>query len=68
MIFRYDGIPVAYNRQNVKLLSRVGNILAAQSCVHFDVETDFIVFKPSVGSILKVNHFGTPSYMCCPAV
>jgi len=44
-------VPVAY--KNVKIKQRIGKILFDQPCLQFDVEADFIVFKPTVGCTLK---------------
>uniref|UniRef100_H2YWX4 DNA-directed RNA polymerase I subunit RPA43 n=1 Tax=Ciona savignyi TaxID=51511 RepID=H2YWX4_CIOSA len=63
-----EGMPVAFNRQRVKLLSPYGKIIAAQSCIHFDVETDYIVFKPKVNDTLQgvVNkHLRNTSMVGC---
>nr|XP_002126279.1 nucleolar and coiled-body phosphoprotein 1 [Ciona intestinalis] len=48
-----QGMPVAFNRQNVKLLTPYGKIIADQSCVHIDVETEYVVFKPTVTTTLQ---------------
>ncbi|XP_076802872.1 uncharacterized protein LOC143446899 [Clavelina lepadiformis] len=60
------GMPVAFNSKKVKLLSSVGQIIGAQSCVHFDVQTDYVVFKPKLGDCLKgvVNERQTKSVSC----
>ncbi|KAH3888416.1 DNA-directed RNA polymerase I subunit RPA43-like [Dreissena polymorpha] len=46
-----EGAPIAY--KNTKITQRLGKIIGEQTCIHFDVDADFIVFKPSVGKILK---------------
>ncbi|XP_078484082.1 uncharacterized protein LOC100187206 isoform X2 [Ciona intestinalis] len=48
-----QGMPVAFNRQNVKLLTPYGKIIADQSCVHIDVETEYVVFKPTITKTLQ---------------
>lgn len=39
--------------KNIKVKQRIGKILYDQPCIHFDVEADFIIFKPTVGCTLK---------------
>lgn len=34
---------------NVKLLQHLGNIVNEEPYIHFDIEADFIVFRPTVG-------------------
>lgn len=51
--FRFGGVPVACN--NVKIKQKMGRILYDQPCIHFDVEADFIIFKPTVGCTLRGN-------------
>jgi len=50
---RFQGVPVAFNNKNVRLLSNLGTMIADQSVVHFDVQVDFIVFQPRIGEILE---------------
>ena len=61
---RLGGVMIAYN--NVRLLSSHGNILDDQPYLHFDVQTDYIIFQPTVGSIVKgcVNHIGKGHIGC----
>lgn len=58
------GILIAYS--NIHLLNRVGDILAEQPYIHFDVQADFIVFKPVVGCLLRgvVNKVGKNHVGC----
>ena len=49
----FNGVPVAFNNSKVRLLSNLGNIIAEQSEVHFDVEVDYIVFQPKLGDLLN---------------
>merc|ERR1719466_449387 len=45
-----SGVPVAFNKKKVKLLSQNGGqIIPGQPKIHTDFETEFIVFAPSVG-------------------
>jgi len=50
---KFEGVPVAFDSKNVKLLSNLGSMIADQSVVHFDVQVDFIVFQPKIGEILE---------------
>lgn len=47
-------MPLAFNNKNVKLVSRMAAIVADQPYIHFDVETDLVLFKPKQGDILQV--------------
>jgi len=47
---------LAFNSKKVKLLSRVGKIISDQSYVHFDVETELVIFKPNIGSLIQVQY------------
>ena len=62
--YRLSGVMIAYN--NVRLLNSHGNILDDQPYLHFDVQTDYIIFQPTVGSIVKgcVNHIGKGHVGC----
>ena len=51
VFFRLEGAPIAF--KNVNVVQRLGRIIADQTCIHFDVDADFIVFKPSIGCTLK---------------
>ena len=53
-VFRLNGLPLAFNNKRVKLLSRMAEIVADQPYVHFNVETDLILFKPKHGDVLQV--------------
>ncbi|XP_052066352.1 DNA-directed RNA polymerase I subunit RPA43-like [Mytilus californianus] len=46
-----DGVLMAYN--NVKILETVGRIFDESPYIHFNVEADFIMFRPTVGCLLK---------------
>ena len=53
----------------MKLMQTSGIIMDDQPYVHFDVQVDFIVFKPRIGSLLKgvvnktsVDHVGCLVY------
>lgn len=46
-----DGVLMAYN--NVKILETVGRIFDESPYIHFNVEADFIMFRPAVGCLLK---------------
>ncbi|XP_019631868.1 PREDICTED: DNA-directed RNA polymerase I subunit RPA43-like [Branchiostoma belcheri] len=61
---RLKGVPVSYS--NISLVQTGGNILDDQPYIHLDVETDFIVFRPKVGSTLvgKVNKLGKGHVGC----
>jgi len=50
---KFQGVPVAFDNKNVKLLSNLGNMIADQSEVHFDVQVDFVVFQPKIGETLE---------------
>ncbi|XP_035674194.1 DNA-directed RNA polymerase I subunit RPA43-like [Branchiostoma floridae] len=61
---RLKGVPVSYS--NISLVQKGGNILDDQPYIHLDVETDFIVFRPKVGSTLvgTVNKLGKGHVGC----
>ncbi|CAH1257511.1 TWISTNB [Branchiostoma lanceolatum] len=61
---RLKGVPVSYS--NISLVQTGGNILDDQPYIHLDVETDFIVFRPKVGSTLvgTVNKIGKGHVGC----
>ena len=63
-VCRLGGVVIAYN--NVKLLDSHGHIIDDQPYLHFDVQTDYIIFQPTAGSILKgcVNHVGRGHVGC----
>ncbi|XP_071120447.1 DNA-directed RNA polymerase I subunit RPA43-like [Mytilus edulis] len=46
-----DGVLMAYN--NVKILETVGRIFDESPYIHFNVNADFIIFRPEVGCLLK---------------
>ena len=46
-----EGVPIAF--QNIKSLAKLGRILGDQPCIHMDVVADFVIFRPTVGSMLK---------------
>ncbi|VDI80733.1 DNA-directed RNA polymerase I subunit RPA43 [Mytilus galloprovincialis] len=46
-----DGVLMAYN--NVKILETVGRIFDESPYIHFNVNADFIMFRPAVGCLLK---------------
>lgn len=52
---KFDGFPVAYS--NIKIEQALGKLISDQGCIHFDIQADFVVFKPVVGCKLtgKVN-------------
>ena len=51
---RLNGLPLAFNSKKVQLLSRVGTIISDQAYVHFDVETELVIFKPKIDDIIQV--------------
>nr|XP_054761619.1 DNA-directed RNA polymerase I subunit RPA43-like [Lytechinus pictus] len=58
------GVPLAYC--NLQLLQQTGNILDDQPYIHFNVSFKAVIFKPSLGSILKcvVNELGKDHVSC----
>ncbi|KAK0175321.1 hypothetical protein PV327_009078 [Microctonus hyperodae] len=57
------GLLLSY--KNPKLLSSLGSILYDNHYIHVDIEADFYVFKPEIGSVLSgivnkqaINHIG----------
>jgi DNA-directed RNA polymerase I subunit RPA43 len=62
--YRTDGVLIAYN--NVKIVDRVGRILDEAPYIHFNIQADFIVFKPTVGCRLKgVVNKKSPNHVGC---
>ncbi|XP_041471726.1 DNA-directed RNA polymerase I subunit RPA43-like [Lytechinus variegatus] len=58
------GVPLAYC--NLQLLQQTGNILDDQPYIHFNVSFKAVIFKPSLGSILKcvVNELAKDHVSC----
>lgn len=58
------GVPVAY--KNIQLVQNVGRIIDDQTCIHFDIKADFILFKPQIGSTLTgvINKVGKQHIGC----
>ncbi|KAK0166071.1 hypothetical protein PV328_004521 [Microctonus aethiopoides] len=61
--FELKGLLLSY--KNPKLLSSLGSILYDSHFIHVDIEADFYIFKPEVGSVLSgivnkqaINHIG----------
>lgn len=52
--------------KNIKLLSSDGTIVSDSCHVHIDIQADFYIFKPEIGSTLKgiVNKVG-PVHVGC---
>ena len=50
---RWNGVLLAYG--NLKLLQSSGAIVDDSPFIYFDVELEAVIFKPSIGSILKVR-------------
>lgn len=62
--FRTDGVLVAYN--NVKVLDHVGKIFEESPYVHFNIQADYIIFKPTIGCILKgIVNKKSPRHVGC---
>ncbi|KAK3102943.1 hypothetical protein FSP39_015146 [Pinctada imbricata] len=59
-----EGAVIAYD--NIKLKSSSGAIVNEESHVHFDIQADFIVFRPFVGAKLKgkVNRIFKQHVVC----
>ncbi|XP_077995157.1 uncharacterized protein LOC144448724 [Glandiceps talaboti] len=58
------GALVAYD--NVKLVQPCGELIDDQPYIHFDIQLDMIVFRPTVGSILRaVVHKIAPDHIGC---
>jgi len=53
LYFRLKGFVLAF--RNPKLLSNVGEMLYDSPFIHIDIEADFYLFRPTVGSFLKGN-------------
>ncbi|KAK0080093.1 hypothetical protein PV325_000445 [Microctonus aethiopoides] len=61
--FELKGLLLSY--KNPKLLSSLGSILYDSHSIHVNIEADFYVFKPEIGSVLSgivnkkaINHIG----------
>lgn len=54
-----DGVVVCYS--HLKLLSQLGRVVGSQPCLHVNVRATYIIFKPTVGSLIKgiINRMGT---------
>lgn len=60
------GVPVAFNRKKVKMLSQHGVIIPGQEKTHTDFEVEFVVFSPTVGDTLKgIVHKLNPKTFGC---
>lgn len=61
LCFRLKGFMLAF--RNPKLLSNLGEILYDSPFIHIDIEADFYLFHPMIGSFLKgeLNIFAS----CC---
>ncbi|XP_033645479.1 DNA-directed RNA polymerase I subunit RPA43-like [Asterias rubens] len=61
---RWNGVLLAYG--NLKLLQSSGAIVDDSPFIYFDVELEAVIFKPSIGSILKcvVNELATDHIGC----
>ncbi|OWF42943.1 DNA-directed RNA polymerase I subunit RPA43-like [Mizuhopecten yessoensis] len=64
-----DGILIAYS--SIHLLQRLGRILDDQPYIHFNIQADFVVFKPVIGCLLRgvvnkvsKNHIGCLVHNC----
>ena len=60
---RLNGVPVAFNKNKVQLVSSYGKIMAHHPSVQTTFNIEFMVFSPKVGDITKVsgkNRFLTP--------
>lgn len=51
LYFRLKGFVLAF--RNPKLLSNLGEMLYDSPFIHIDIEADFYLFRPTVGSLLK---------------
>ena len=61
---RFSGVLIGYD--NLKFLQHGGNIMDDQPCLHFDIQGEFIIFQPTVGSVLQgtVNKIGQDFVGC----
>lgn len=64
LYFRLKGFVLAF--RNPKLLSNLGEMLYDSPFIHIDIEADFYLFRPTVGSFLKgkVNYIFASFIIC----
>lgn len=64
LYFRLKGFVLAF--RNPKLLSNLGEMLYDSPFIHIDIEADFYLFRPTVGSFLKgkVNYIFVSFVIC----
>lgn len=61
---RLSGVVIDYN--NISMAETIGNIHDESPFLHFDIEADFVVFRPTIGCSLKgkINKIGTDHIGC----
>uniref|UniRef100_A0A8C8VGD9 DNA-directed RNA polymerase subunit n=1 Tax=Pelusios castaneus TaxID=367368 RepID=A0A8C8VGD9_9SAUR len=60
----FSGVPVAYD--NVKVVGELGDIYDDQGFIHFNIEADFVIFRPKKGKkLVGVINKVAPSHIGC---